>query len=171
MSEQGVGLAVAVCSIVATRRRKYFWAAWWSEAPSITPFRKPDASNGGASTEEEARWEAERVAGRALTVAPAYWARAWNRVLRGEAPFTPREIKASTSGGPKPAPREAPPKSASTVLGVEPGASTDAFRRAYKKRALETHPDRGGTAEAFRAVQQSYERLVARAKRPRAKKR
>src|SRR4029079_1450360 len=43
-------LASAVCSITLTQRRRFFWAAWWTAAPCEAPFRKPDASNGGATT-------------------------------------------------------------------------------------------------------------------------
>jgi len=165
------GLTTAVCSIVATRRRRYFWAAWWTGPPGIKPFRKPDASNGGAATEQEALLEAEAVARRQLSTAPPYWARAWNRILRGEPPFTARELAAASAPKGERAPRPVSPESASNVLGVQSGANVDELRKAYRKRALETHPDRGGHAEAFLAVQRSYERLVARAKKPRRKAR
>ncbi|MDQ3371023.1 MAG: hypothetical protein M3680_36860, partial [Myxococcota bacterium] len=79
-------LATAVCSITPTQRRRYFWAAWWTGAPQETPFRRPDASGGGARTIEEALRAAERVATRHLVIVEPYWARAWNRVLRGEPP-------------------------------------------------------------------------------------
>lgn len=36
------------------------------------------------------------------------------------------------------------------VLGVAVGAKLQEIKRAWRKRALETHPDRGGDAEAFR---------------------
>src|SRR4051812_25508749 len=41
-------LTTAVCSITATQRRRFFWAAWWTGAPCHAPFRRPDAANGGA---------------------------------------------------------------------------------------------------------------------------
>jgi hypothetical protein len=89
-------LATAVCSITPTQRRRYFWAAWWTSAPQHSPFRKPDASNGGARSPEEALAEALRVAGRHLVVIEPYWARAWNRVLRGEqAPPLPTQRTAA----------------------------------------------------------------------------
>lgn len=37
-------------------------------------------------------------------------------------------------------------------LGVEKDASADDIKRAYRKRARETHPDHGGNAEAFARV-------------------
>ena len=47
------------------------------------------------------------------------------------------------------------------VLGVLPGASQEVIRAAYKRRALEVHPDRGGSDEAFRKVQDAYEQLAS----------
>ncbi len=51
-----------------------------------------------------------------------------------------------------------------TILGLEPGAPEDAIRRAYRRRALETHPDRGGDADVFRAVQGAYERALKKSR-------
>jgi DnaJ-class molecular chaperone len=36
------------------------------------------------------------------------------------------------------------------------------IKSAYKKRALEVHPDRGGSADAFRALQSAYESALRR---------
>ncbi len=48
------------------------------------------------------------------------------------------------------------------ILGLR-GQPTDAeVRRAFKRRALETHPDRGGDAEEFKRVNAAYERLKVR---------
>ena len=65
-------LATAVCSITPTQRRRYFWAAWWTSAPQHSPFRKPDASNGGARTPEEALAEAGEIDA-ALDLIRVYW--------------------------------------------------------------------------------------------------
>jgi len=46
-----------------------------------------------------------------------------------------------------------------TILGITPGASADDIRAAYKKKALETHPDKGGNPEQFRVVREAYEAL------------
>lgn len=151
-------LSTAVCSITATQRRRFFWAAWWTGAPSVAPFRKPDAANGGARSEEEALAEASRVAGRHLLVIDPYWARAFTRVLRGEAPPSRPEPNARASTAPRSeSPTGAP--SAWALLGVASGASLVEVRRAFRKRALESHPDRGGNADDFRAAQRAYERL------------
>lgn len=48
------------------------------------------------------------------------------------------------------------------VLGLEAGADLEAVRRAYRERAKETHPDRGGDPEAFIRVREAYERLRER---------
>lgn len=153
-------LTSAVVSITATQRRRFFWAAWWTHAPQASPFRRPDASNGGAATYEEALADAQRAAGRHLTAVDPWWARAWKSVLRGDpVPPPPRERPPRA----KPS-AEAPtqPASAWAVLGLEPGASRDAVLRAFRRRALETHPDRGGDPDDFLAVRRAYERLLER---------
>jgi len=48
-----------------------------------------------------------------------------------------------------------------TTLGVHYGASPDDVRAAFRRAALRTHPDKaGGSAEAFKAVQEAYEALL-----------
>lgn len=160
-------LSTAVCSITATQRKRFFWAAWWTGEPKHAPFRKPDASNGGSQTMEEALAEAERVAGRHLTVIEPYWARAWNRMLRGEAPPPPPKSRAERAKV-RPGAEQAP--SAWSVLGLSPGASLAEVKRAYRQRALLTHPDTGGDAAQFRALQHAYEKLLIKlGARPRKK--
>lgn len=41
-------------------------------------------------------------------------------------------------------------------LGLSKGASKEDIKRAYKKRALETHPDRGGDPELFKQINHAY---------------
>ena len=93
-------LSAAVVSIARTQRGRFFWAAWWSAAPQAHPFRRPDASHGGAASYEEARAEAERVSGRALVDIEPRWARACVRLMRGTPPFTPAELRAAAESGP-----------------------------------------------------------------------
>ncbi len=153
-------LSTAVCSITPTQRRRFFWAAWWTHAPTHAPFRKPDASNGGAQSIEEALADAQRVAGRHLTLIEPYWARSWNRVLRGEAPPPPPQARAARARS-RPVSEAARP-SAWSVLGLAPGAALADVKRAFRKRALATHPDQGGDAESFRELQQAYEKLLVK---------
>lgn len=161
-------LFAPVCSITTTKRRRFFWAAWWSGPPARAPFRKPDASDGGASTHEEALAAAERAAGTRLVVIEPEWARAWIRVLRGQAPWPSR---ASAPGARVAAKRAsagpAPAVSIWEVLGVRPDVDEAALKAAYRKRALETHPDQGGDAEAFRRVLEAYAEARRRLRRPR----
>ncbi|HEY0249778.1 MAG TPA: DnaJ domain-containing protein [Gryllotalpicola sp.] len=45
------------------------------------------------------------------------------------------------------------------VLGVDARVSDDQLKRAYRRRLRETHPDTGGSAAEFRAVQDAWERV------------
>jgi curved DNA-binding protein CbpA len=45
------------------------------------------------------------------------------------------------------------------VLGVSAKASQDELRRAYRRRLRQTHPDTGGIAQEFTAVQLAWERV------------
>ena len=45
------------------------------------------------------------------------------------------------------------------ILGVDPDADEAAVVDAYRERVKETHPDHGGSPEAFRAVKEAYERI------------
>lgn len=46
------------------------------------------------------------------------------------------------------------------VLGLQPGCNAEELKAAYKKRALETHPDKGGDVDEFRSVKVAYESLL-----------
>lgn len=45
------------------------------------------------------------------------------------------------------------------ILGVDPGADDEAVERAYRRRVMETHPDQGGSLEAFQVVRAAYEAI------------
>lgn len=45
------------------------------------------------------------------------------------------------------------------ALGVDPGASDRDIKAAYRRRAAEHHPDKGGDTEQFLAVQLAYDTL------------
>lgn len=46
-----------------------------------------------------------------------------------------------------------------TTLGVAKGATADAIKRAYKSKAKEHHPDRGGDTDRFAEISNAYEIL------------
>lgn len=48
------------------------------------------------------------------------------------------------------------------VLGIEPGASMDEVRAAYRRLAMQHHPDRGGGPEEFQRVKAAFEALRAK---------
>lgn len=158
-------LFAPVCAITTTRRRRFLWAAWWTAAPTRTPFRKPDAFEGGARTREEALRGAERVAGCKLREIEGSWARAWANVLAGQEPWPSK--RAPEADDAVRVAKSPPAPSVWRTLGLTPKATTIEIKRAYRQRALETHPDRGGTDAAFRALQSAYESaLKRRAARP-----
>ena len=47
------------------------------------------------------------------------------------------------------------------ILGVPPDATAAQVRAAYRRAAQTTHPDHGGTPDAFRAVHEAYRTLQA----------
>jgi hypothetical protein len=165
-------LSAAVCSIAPTRRRRFLWAAWWTTPPARDPFRKPDAFGGGARTREEALEEAVRAAERPLHQIEARWARAWGRILVGEPPWmdrgpAPSEVRPAGAAGVSKVGSQA---SVWAVLGISPGVTAAELKSAFKQRALETHPDRGGSAESFRLVLRAYEEAQRRIARPRKRR-
>jgi hypothetical protein len=138
-------LVAPVVSITKTKRGRFFWAAWWTAPPSHVPFRKPDASDGAAPTHEAAIAAAEKRASRSLAEADALWARAWMRVLRGQDPWPSKKSREPRA-----------PSSIWATLGVTSDVTEDELKAAYRKRVLETHPDRGGDAASFRKVVAAY---------------
>ena len=151
-------LFTSVVSITATKRRRFLWAAWWTAPPLEDPFRKPDASSGGARSREEAKKAAEAAAGRALVETEPRWAAAWGRILRGDPawPSRPNPRRVSGEAAPPPAPTGSVPW-AHGVLGIAKGATLPEIRRAFRLLALETHPDRGGDDGAFIAAKRAYD--------------
>ena len=154
-----------------TKRRRFFWAAWWSGPPERVPFKKPDASDGGAATPEEALAAAEKRAGTKLVQIDPLWARAWIRILRGEPAWPSKASREPRSpGGERGAQRGEGDVSIWQVLGVTRDVTESELKAAYRKRALETHPDHGGDDEAFRRVLQAYEEAKRRLRKPRPRK-
>jgi hypothetical protein len=163
-------LFAPVVSVTTTKRRRFFWDAWWSGPPVRVPFRKPDASDGGAETYEEAISAASARAGAPLTVTDPLWARAWMRILRGQDPFPSKASRQPRSGAGAARP-VSEPGSIWELLGVSKDATLAELKAAYRKRAIELHPDRGGDAETFRRLLAAYDEAVRRASRPRSNRR
>jgi len=118
-----------------------------------------------SGTREEALRGAERAAGCKLLEIEGSWARAWSNVLAGQEPWPSKRAPGADE-----AVRVAKSVAAPSVwqtLGLTPKATTTEIKRAYRQRALAAHPDRGGSDEAFRALQSAYESaLKRRAARP-----
>ncbi len=167
-------------SIAPTRRRRFLWAAWWSAAPERDPFRKPDAFQGGARTREEAHAVAERAAGVPLVEVEPRWARAWGRILVGEAPWPRRGASDRVAGARGSGGGEAevladdpqrPQPSVWAILRASPQASLEELKQAFRARAKELHPDHGGTDADFIRLQRAYAEAQRRAARPKPRKR
>lgn len=52
-----------------------------------------------------------------------------------------------------------------SVLGLAKNATPEQIKKAFKKKAMQHHPDRGGDADAFKRVTEAYETLSDPAKR------
>ena len=161
------GLSRGVYAIARTKRRRYLWCVWWTGEPTAKPFRPPDAWGGGAHTEEEAKALAERAAGMPLELIDGHWAGAWKRIRAGMPPFPTRAPRPSVSDGAND--DRARPIDPYALLGVAATATLDDVKAAFRKKALEHHPDQGGTPEAFMAMKRAYDAIVKR--RARARKR
>ena len=53
----------------------------------------------------------------------------------------------------------APAEDAFRIVGVEPGASPEVIRQAFRKKSRELHPDAGGNAEQFQELARAYKTL------------
>ena len=51
------------------------------------------------------------------------------------------------------------------LVGVEKDATFDQIKKAYRKKAIKEHPDKGGDPEKFKALTQAYEVLSDKDKR------
>ena len=150
---RSTSLFAGVVSIVPTKRRRFLWAAWWTAPPAAAPFQKPDASSGGARSREEAHAAAESAAGQPLTEIDGRWAGAWVRVLRGDPPW-PKPREGTSDEGARIGSKAASVSKGSRawardLLGLRADASADDIKRAFRAKAIETHPDRGGDQAAF----------------------
>ena len=46
------------------------------------------------------------------------------------------------------------------TLGIQKNASNDEIKKAYRRLAMEKHPDRGGNTEEFQKIQTAHETLT-----------
>ncbi len=106
---------------------------------------------------------AEKAAGMPLVVVEALWAKAVLRTSLGLPPFAASEadhqspVAATRRDGP----------SVWALLGVSQTATPAEVKRAFRKKALETHPDHGGDALMFQKVRAAYDEALRRSARPR----
>lgn len=163
-------LARPVASITMTKRRRFLWAVWMSGPPTRVPFKKPDFSDGGEPTFDDALRAAEAKVGASVAVIDPLWARAWIRILRGE-PAWPSKASREPHASPSAPATNREPESIWALLGVAGQDVTESdLKAAYRKRALETHPDHGGDEPTFRRVVAAYEEAKKRLRRPKPKK-
>ena len=157
------GLSRAVYAIARTKRRRWLWCVWWTGEPTEKPFRPPDAWGGGADTEDEARVLAERAAGMPLELIDGHWAGAWKRIQAKKDPFPKRAARASAPV----VDTKARPVDPYVLLGVASAATLDDVKAAFRKKALEHHPDHGGSAQDFMRIKRAYDAIVKRRARRR----
>jgi hypothetical protein len=74
--------------------------------------------------------------------------------------FGSRASRASQGGSAEPS--TGPRNEDYQVLGVDPDASEDEVRDAYRDKVRELHPDQGGDEAAFSRVNEAYERVKQR---------
>ena len=51
------------------------------------------------------------------------------------------------------------------ILGIEKNASESQIKKAFRKKAIKTHPDRGGDIEKFKKLSEAYEVLSDKTKK------
>jgi len=66
---------------------------------------------------------------------------------------------------PEDSPGEVDNKEFYEILGVEQNASQDDIKKAYRKKVIKAHPDKGGDVEEFKKLQAAYEVLSSSEKR------
>ena len=77
----------------------------------------------------------------------------------------PFEEFAGMRGGPRGPKKEVDNKRYYDLLGVQKNATFDEIKKAYRKKALKEHPDKGGDPEKFKEVTMAYECLSDKDKR------
>lgn len=80
----------------------------------------------------------------------------WREPVGGD-PWDPRG--GAGAGGDGAAATGMAPERARSILDLDATADQEALRSAYRRKVKQTHPDRGGDAEAFKRVTEAYETL------------
>lgn len=143
-----------------TQRGRATWAAWWTVRPTRARFVPADA-RGEAVDEHAARQAAFAAFAKARgctswsEIAPifAVAAERWSRNVEPVFPGDRRRVAK---------PIDAPldlSDDAREVLGLSGPVTLESARDAYRKRALELHPDRGGSHEAMLQLNAVWERI------------
>ncbi len=154
---------VGAFAVTKSKRRRLLWCAWWTGAPTREPFRAPDGWSGGARSEDDARTQAERAAGKPLREIESAWAGAWVRQMAGLPPWIVREEREPRA--PRTAGRAATPDDPFAILGLRIGAPMADVKRAFRALALVHHPDKGGATAHFVRLKRAYEAIVANAEK------
>jgi hypothetical protein len=158
---------------IAETRGRAVWSVWLGRKPTRDRFEPSDA-RGEAADVHAARLAAFGAFSRARGVTrwaeiDAIYAIADDRQARGVEPVFPGDKR-------RPAPEQLAPRELPDdlldALGLAPPITLERARAAYKARALEVHPDRGGSHEqmsrlnqAFDAVREQLEPTAARPRR------
>lgn len=152
---------IGLWSIAEVRGRAVF-SVWFGRRPTRERFEPSDV-RGEATDVHAARLQAFGAFSRARGV--TRWAEidplfavADDRVARGIDPPFPGDRRRAVA---EVAPRELPAELIE-ILDLSPPFTLERARAAYKARALELHPDRGGSHEDMLALNQAFEAVRAR---------
>ncbi|MGZ3419857.1 MAG: hypothetical protein ACXWUG_13195 [Polyangiales bacterium] len=143
---------------IADKGTRSFWAAWWTVLPSRARFVPPDA-RGEAVDVHAAKQAAFEAFAKARGVTgwrevDATYATAADRWARGIDPVFPGDKKRAV---PKLDASLDLPDDVREILDLRGPATLESAREAYRRRALELHPDRGGTHEQMLALNRAWE--------------
>lgn len=121
--------------------------------PTIDPTtkKKPEPPPGETADEARARQEAERRAEETRKRRQEEWERSRRERQRTGEDRADERVRTRVNWA------------AEDILGVNPDATMEEITRAYRKRAQESHPDRGGSSDEFQWVDWAYKTLQARA--------
>lgn len=149
---------------IAAKGPRSFWAAWWTVLPSRARFVPPDARGEAVDVHaaKQAAFEAFAKA-RGVTgwreIDPLYataadrWARGIDLVFPGDK----RKVVVRMDD-----PLDLP-DDVREILELRGPVTLESAREAYRRRALELHPDRGGSHEAMLALNRAWELVKLRA--------